>query len=86
MSPDHCSQRRRLLRFGTSNVRSLKAATPPLSFGLLRRWPSLFGGDSARSADAFPAGAEEKVTFVVDVEKDATPEEDVEEEDDDREE
>ena len=34
---------------------------------------SLFGGDSARSADAFPAGAEEKVTFVVDVEKDATP-------------
>ena len=33
---------------------------------------SLFGGDSARSADAFPAGAEEKVTFVVDVEKDAT--------------
>ena len=47
---------------------------------------SLFGGDSARSADAFPAGAEEKVTFVVDVEKDATPEEDVEEEDDDREE
>ena len=47
---------------------------------------SLFGGDSARSADAFPAGTEEKVTFVVDVEKDATPEEDVEEEDDDREE